>query len=105
MAERKSFLIRIDEDLKMVIEVLAYIAPELAGNYSRWVRVETMDSEIDSMARVQNPYFRPFGRGLSFIRFLLAEVRNRSRELPKPVVKCSVDFRGLIDANRIRCGR
>src|SRR2546429_5624763 len=48
---------------------------------------------------VQNPHFRPFGRGLALVRFLLAKVRNRFRQLPKRIVQSPVHLWTLVDAN------
>src|SRR2546429_2994388 len=54
---------------------------------------------------VQNPHFRPFGRGLALVRFLLAKVRNRFRQLPKRIVQSPVHLWTLVDANGHRRAR
>ena len=43
-------VIGVDENFKMVVEVLAHVAAQFAGDDSRWIRIETVNSEIDRMS-------------------------------------------------------
>ena len=83
----------------MVVQVLAYVASQFAGDNPRRVGIEAVNSEIHGMTRVQNAYFRPFRRRLSFVRFLLAKLRNRFRRLPERIVQRPIEFRSVVDAN------
>ena len=43
-------VIGIDEDFKMVVEVLAHVAAQFAGDDSRRIRIEAVNSKIDRMS-------------------------------------------------------
>jgi hypothetical protein len=95
-------VIRIDKNLKVIVKVLAYVAPQFACDDPRRFGIEAVNPEIDGMTRVQNAYFRWFRCRLSFVRFLLAKIGNRFRRLPERIVQRPVELRSVIDANGLR---
>lgn len=85
----------------MIVKVLTDIAPQLAGDDPRRVRVEAMNAEIDRVTRVENAYLRFLGSWLAFERFLLSKVCNPNRGLPQWVVESAVELWSMLDRKRL----
>src|SRR5438876_4730305 len=85
-------MIRIDENLEVVIQILANIAAEFPGDDARRIRIETMNAKIDGVSRVQNPHFCFLSRWLALERFPLTKIRDRFCQLPKRIVQSAVKF-------------
>ena len=92
-------VIRIDQDFEVIIQILAYVAPQFTCDDSQRLGIKAVNPEIDSVARIENAYFRSFRSRLSFVRFLLAKLRNRFRGLPERIVQRPIELRSVIDAN------
>ena len=72
-------MIRINQDLEVIIQVLADIAPQLGGHDFARVGIVAMNSKVDGVPRVENSHFRPLRGGLAFVRLLLTEFRHPLR--------------------------
>jgi hypothetical protein len=67
----------VNDDFKVVVQLLGNIAPKFRGYYLFWLRVETGNAEVDLVFRVENANFGLFRRRLSLEWFPLQEVGDR----------------------------
>src|SRR5260370_16779606 len=87
-------MIRVDENLEVVIQILANIAAEFAGDDARRIRIEALNAKINGASRVQNPHFCFLSRWLALERLPLTKVRDRFRQLPKRILQSAIKFGG-----------
>src|SRR5207245_8030072 len=93
---------RVDHDLKIVIELLTNVPAQLGSYNLSGFRVIADDSEKHRISRVENAYFRPLCRGLSFIGLSLSEVGNGLGQFPLRIIDSAVDFWRMIHSHCIR---
>ena len=81
---------RVNDDLKVIIQLLTDITPQFGRDDPLRIRVEARNAEIDFMLAVENADFGFFSRGLPLKGFPLQKVVNRTGLLPDGIVECSV---------------
>lgn len=91
-----TIVVRIDENLKMVVEVLTDIASQVGCDDSRGLRVVAMDPEINCMSRVESAHFRLFRWQLPFVGLPLTKIGDRFGIEPKGIVQSAVQSWGML---------
>src|SRR5690349_3889595 len=97
-------MVRIDQDLEVVVQVLAHIAPQLGcHNFSR-LGIVAMNPKIDGVPRVDNSNFGLLSRSLTLIWLLLAKFHHRLGGLPHRIVQSAVKPWRMLDTDGLRRG-
>jgi hypothetical protein len=72
-----AIMVRVDEDFEMIIQVLTHIAPEFRCDNPSGLGIMAIDSEVYSVRRVENAYFRLLGWQPTFVGFPLPKIGDR----------------------------
>ncbi len=91
-----------DHDLKVVIQFLSHISPELGSDRTAYGGIVARDSKVNFMLGIEDTDFRLFSRCLSLVGFSLQKVCNRSGFLPERIVERTIHFRDSVDAVCLR---
>lgn len=91
----------VDQDLKVVIEILADVASQLRRDNPCVLGVAT-DSEVHGAPRIKNSYFGFFRRCLAFTWFALAKIAHGLCSLPERIVQSSIQPRRTFNAYSFR---
>jgi hypothetical protein len=100
---------RVDDDFKVVVQLLRHIPAKLGGHWAVDEGIMTRDPEVNFISRIQHPDFRALGRSPPFVGLSLAEIGDRGCLQPDEIVERSVhpgralDSHGLGNALRERC--
>ncbi len=100
---------RVDDDLKIVIQLLCHIPAKLGGDLAVCEGIVTRNAKVDFISRIQHSDFGALRGSLSFVGLSLAEVSNRGCEQPDGIVegcvhaRCAIDSDGLCSSLRDRC--
>ena len=92
----------VNEYFKIVIQFLRDIAPEFCCHDLARCRIEASDAEVDPVFGVEDPYFGPLGRRLSFEWLPLKKIRNWSSLSPEWVIESAVHLRSAIHSDGTR---
>jgi hypothetical protein len=90
-----TIVVGIDQDFEVVVQLLADVAAQFGCNDPGGLRVKTMNPKIDSTACVENPNFRFFSGGFSFVRLSLVKIRDPLWQSAKLIIVDARCFRRI----------
>ena len=93
---------RIDDDFKVVVQLLAHVASQLSSDRPLTVGIAASDPEIDLIMGVDDTHFCGLGGRLAFVGLALAKVGDGSGLQPEWVVQSPVDSGSVSNPDRRR---
>jgi hypothetical protein len=85
-------VVRIDQNFKVVIQILTHVAAEFRRHNSRCLRVVTTDAEVNRVPRVENAHFCSLGSQLVLEWLLLTKIGDRFGIQPEGIIQSAVQF-------------
>src|SRR5690242_13015747 len=91
-------MVRTNENLEVIVQVLAYIAAQFCRDDSGGHGIVTMNPIINSSPGEEDTHFRAFGGRFTLLGLALPKIRDYGRGCPDRVVQCAVQLWRTVNA-------